>query len=144
MIVLSNTTPQIIQPGQSITFDDVVLHSGCGECHRANTGSIKLRANGVYEAHFSANIGVEATPVAAPDAVVNPAPLQLALAIGGEPLPETTMISYPAAANELNNVSTATAIKNCCGDYDRVTVINTGTEAVVIGANPALFIKRVS
>lgn len=134
MIVLSNTIAQTIEPGQSITFDDVVLHSGCGECHRSNTGSVKLRANGVYEAHFSANIGgaTAATPV------------QLALAIGGEPLLETTMISVPAAVNDLNNVATATAIKNCCGDYDRVSVTNTGTDPVVVGANPVLFIKRVS
>ena len=134
MIVLTNTIAQTIEPGASVTFDEVILHSGCGECHRKGTGSVKLRCNGVYELHFSANIGgaTAATPV------------QLTLEIGGEPLPETTMISVPTAAADLNNVATATLLKNCCGDYDRVTVANTGTEPVTVGANPVLYVKRVS
>lgn len=37
MISLSNTTAQTLTPGQSITFNTVVLHTGCAECHRANT-----------------------------------------------------------------------------------------------------------
>ncbi|UNI72519.1 MAG: hypothetical protein [Chaetfec virus UA24_144] len=134
MIVLSSTVAQTLQPGQALTFNDVILHSGCGECHRGGSGSVKLRANGIYEAAFSANVSsaTAATPV------------QLSLAIGGEPLPETTMISTPAAADAFNNISTQTAIKNTCGDYDRVTVVNTGTAPVTVGANPVLFIKRLS
>lgn len=134
MIVLTNTTAQTIEPGQSLTFNDVILHSGCGECHRQNSGSVKLRANGIYDAHFSANISGAAAGT----------PVQLALAIGGESLLETTMISTPSAADALDNVSTETAIKNSCGDYDRVTVVNTGTVAVTVGANPVLFIKRIA
>ena len=134
MIVLSNTSPQTLAPGASITFNSVVLHTGCAECHRAGTGSVKLRCNGIYEANFAANIG---------GAAAN-APVQLSLAIGGQVLPETTMIATPATANALNNVATATAIKNCCGDFDRVTVTNNGTNPVTVGANPVLFIKRIS
>lgn len=134
MIVLTNTIAQTIAPGASLTFDEVILHSGCGECHRKGTGSVKLRCNGVYELHFHANVGGETAATA----------VQLALAIGGEPLPETTMISVPVAVDDLNNVGTSTLLKNCCGDYDRVTVVNTGTVPVVIGANPVLYVKRVS
>lgn len=133
MIVLSNTTAQTLAPGQAITFDDVVLHSGCGECHRRNTGSVKLRANGVYDVSFSGNIGAEA-----------PGPAQLAIQLGWATLPETTMISQTAAAGDLNNVATSTGVKNCCGDYDRITVVNTGTTPLVVGANSSLFIKRLS
>lgn len=54
------------------------------------------------------------------------------------------MISTPSAASSLNNVSTSTIVKNCCGDYDRITVVNTGTTDINIGANPVLTIKRLS
>lgn len=132
MILLSNTTEQTLQPGQSIVFDEVLLKCGSCECHRRNTDAVKLRSNGVYVAEFSANIGT---------AVAN-TPVQLALTLGGSPLPETTMISNPGAVGSLNNVAKTTRIKNCCGDYDRVRVTNTGTTAVVVGANSSFVLER--
>lgn len=134
MIVLSNTTAEVIAPGQAITFNTVVLHTGTGECHRPGTSSVKMKSNGIYELYFSANIGSAVADTTA----------QLNIQVGGETLPETTMISETSTANELNNVSAKTAVKNCCCDFDRVTVANTGVNAVNIGANPTLFIKRVS
>lgn len=134
MIILSNTTAQVVQPGQAITFNTVVLHTGCGECHRPGTSSVKMKANGIYELSFSGNIGstVEGTTAF------------LALAVGGEVLPESRMVTETSTADELNNVATKTAIKNCCCDYDRVTVVNTGINPVNIGENPSFFVKRVS
>ena len=134
MIVLSNTTDQTVQPGQAITFNTVVLHTGNGECHRPGTSSVKMKANGIYEVFFSGNIGATTETTA----------VQLNIAVGGERLPETIMMSMSEAAGDLNNVATKTAVKNCCCDYDRITVINSGTVPVNIGANPTLFIKRVS
>lgn len=134
MIILSNTTAQVVQPGQAITFDTVVLHTGTGECHRPGTSSVKMKANGIYEVFFGGNIG----------ATTATTDVQLNIQIGGETLPETNMISTTAAAGDLNNVSAKTAIKNCCCDYDRLTVVNTGTVAVNIGAGSSFFIKRVS
>lgn len=134
MIILSNTTEQTIQAGQSITFNNKILHTGCAECHRANTGSVKMRANGIYVVSFSGNIGGATAATA----------VQLSIQIGGETLPETTMISIPAAANDLNNVATTTVLRNCCGDYDRLTVVNTGTEPVIVGANSAFTVRRVA
>lgn len=131
MIVLSNTAAQTLAPGQSMTFDEDVLHTGCGECWRKNTGVVKLRANGVYELNFSGNIsGATAS-----------GPAQLGLAIGEARLPETTMQS---SSTGFNNVATATAVKNCCGDYDQITVKNTGTTTITVGPNAVLYIKRVS
>lgn len=136
MIILSNTTAQTIQPGQAITFDTVVLHTGNGECHRPGTSSVKMKANGIYEAIFNGNVGVPTG--------TTPGPVQLNIAIGGETLAETRMEATPAAVGEFFNVGANTAIKNCCCDYDRLTVVNTGTIPVTIGANPSFFIKRVS
>ena len=64
--------------------------------------------------------------------------------LSGAPLPETTMISTPATANAINNVSATTAIKNSCGDYDRIYIVNTGTTEINIDANPVLFVKRIA
>lgn len=134
MITLSNTTTQVVQPGQAITFNTVVLHTGNGECHRPGSSSVKMKASGIYELYFSGNIGAITATTAA----------QIAIAVGGEVLPETTMISTTEAAGDVNNVSAKTGYKNCCCDYDRVTVVNTGTANINVDANPCLFIKRVS
>lgn len=134
MIELTNTSAQVIQPGQSVAFNTVVLHTGCGECYRRNTPSVKLRANGIYEIAFSGNV---ASATAA-------TPVQLALALGGIGLPETVMVSTPATANTFNNIASSTFVQNTCGDYDRVTVINTGTTPVTLSANMKLSVRRLS
>lgn len=134
MIVLSNTTEQTLTPGQSISFNTIITKSGDGECFRRDTTSVRLRRMGRYEIHFSANVS----------GIVAATPVQLTIQTSGVNLPETTMISVPAAVGDLNNVATATAVANCCGDFDRVTVTNTGTSTISIGANPNLFVKRIS
>lgn len=132
MIKLSNTIAQTVPVGQSLTFNQVLLHTGCGECHRANSGAIKMRGNGVYEVGFSANVTGATAAV----------PVQLTLAFGGDLAPETTMVYTPAAANAVGRVSIVDPVRNCCGDYDRVTVVNTGTTPIIISANPLFFVKR--
>ena len=123
MIELTNSAAQVVQPGQSVAFDTVVLHT-----------SIKLRANGIYEVAFSGNItgSTAATPI------------QLAIALGGIALPETVMVSTPATANAFSNVATSTFVQNTCGDYDRVTVVNSGTDPVTISANMNFSVRRLS
>jgi hypothetical protein len=133
MIVLSNTTAQTVNAGQAITFNNLVMHSGNGECYKKGTNSVKLRNNGVYEISFSANIGGGAGVTS-----------QLNIQLGGSSLAETTMISTTGTAGTLNNVYGSTYVRNCCCDFDRVTIVNTGAQAVTIGANPCLKIKRVA
>lgn len=135
MIILSNSTDQTLAVGESLAFDTETLHCGCTESHRKNTSSVKLRCFGVYDIHFSGN-------VAGPTAYTQ---LELTVELGGDPLPETTMISTPAIVNtEFNNVSTDTAVRSWRGDYDRVTVTNTGTTPVIVRAGAALKIHRMS
>lgn len=134
MIELSNTTAQTIAPGQSLTFDITILKSGCAEAHRTNSGIVTLRADcAIYEVHFAANVSGTAA-----------GPVQLAIALDGEPLVETTMISTVGAAGDLNNVAIATLVKTGCGCCGSITVTNNGTSTVIVGANPALFVKRVA
>lgn len=131
MIVLSNTAAQTIEPGQTIIFNEVILHSGDGECWRKSTGSIKMRRNGIYEIHFAGNVAAAE-------------PVQLAIQLSGVTLPETTMMASPGGVTAFTNVATATLVKNCCCDYDRISVTNTGTAAIDLAANPCLFVKRLS
>ena len=132
MIVLSNSTEQTLLAGQSVTFDLTKLKCGSAECHRQGTASVKLRCSGVYHVAFGGNIG----------GTVAGTPVQLAIELGGDPLLETTMISIPGAVGDLNSVYRATYVKNCCCDYDRITVTNTGTSDVVVGANAELTIAH--
>lgn len=134
MIILSNTTEQTLAVGQSITFDNVVQHTGCDVCFRNNSGAAGLRAiPGTYAISFSGNVG----------GTVAAAPVQLSVEVGGAPLAETTMISTPAAVGDLNNVATSTRVQTCAGLGNNVTVTNTGTNPIVIGANSNLTIARV-
>ena len=133
MIVLSNSAQQTLEPGQSMTFDLTKLHTGCAECHREGSSAVKLRCKGIYELEFHANVG---------GSVVGTVALQME--IGCEVLPETTMIVTEDTVGSLTNVSAGTLVKNCCGDYDRVTITNTGTVAAVIAPNSAFIVKRVA
>lgn len=131
MMVLSNTTEQTLQPGQVATFDTMVLRTGCNETHRLNSGVVLVR-QGCFRVSFSGNItGTAAGPV------------QLALALDGSPLTETTMINSIGTAGDLENASAQTAFRSCPGCCSRITVMNTGTVPVVIGANPSLTVTRV-
>ena len=105
----------------------------CSTCHRKGTGSVKLNRSGAYMVSFHANVtgATAATPV------------QLALALGGDVMPETTMIFTPETANTVGQVSICLPVFNSCCDYDRVTVVNTGTTDIVISANPMLAISKM-
>lgn len=134
MIEVSNTTAQTLAAGQAITFDKVLLKTGCAECHRANTSSVKLCSRGTYVVSFSSNIGADAATTA----------VQLPIQLGGDTIIGSTMTSTTATSGDLNSVSTTVPVRNYCCDYDRVTIVNTGTTAVTVGVNSTLFIRRVS
>lgn len=134
MIELSNTTAQTLAPGQALTFDTVLLNTGCGECHRTNSGIVTLRKIGIYEVHFSANISGTAA-----------GQVELVIELDGEPLPETLMTNAIGTAGDLENAATATLVRTCCGCGGRLSVVNpSATESTLVGANPAFYVKRVA
>lgn len=133
MIQLTNSVPLTLAPGASVTFDTVLLKTGCDVCHRKNSGLVQLNATCArYEVEFSANIGATAVGLA-----------QLAIALDGETLPETVMAAQTAAVDNLNNVATGTIVKTCCRGADTVTVKNIGTTTVTV-ANANLRVGRWS
>lgn len=134
MIELTNSIAQTLAPGQSATFDTVILQTGCAECHRPNSGSITLtRKNTIYEVEFYANVG---------DTAIGDA--QIGITLNGSPLVETNAISTTAAAGDLNRVSSSTFIQTCCcGVPDTLLLTNTGTTTINIGANPIFKVKKI-
>lgn len=44
MIELTNSAAQTVLPEQAVTFDTVMLHTGCGECFTKGIPSVELRA----------------------------------------------------------------------------------------------------
>jgi hypothetical protein len=130
VIILTNLASQELAPGQSLTFNVEVLHTGRCECHRPNSGAVILRRQqAVFGIHFSANIGATEPGVA-----------QLSICLNSSPLIETTMQSTTNAAGDLNNVSKYTAVQTCCGP-ETITVVNTGETTVTV-EDPSLFVER--
>ena len=134
MIQVSNSTAQTLSPGQSLTFDSVLLKSGCAETHRVNSGIVTLRSNcGIYEVHFTGN-------VSAPSA----SPVQLAIQLDGETLPETTIYEEITTPGVGQSVAAATLVRTGAGCCGRIGVVNTGTTTISVLANTSLFIKRIA
>lgn len=133
MILLSNSATQTIQPGEAMTFDLEKIKTGCSEYHRQGSSAIKLRKCGIYELMFTGNVGGAAVGT-----------VQLQMEAGGEVLPETTIIVTEDTVGSLDNVAAHTFFKNCCGDCDRITLVNTGTIAAVVDANSAFSAKRLA
>lgn len=134
MVQLKNTTAQTLQPGQSITFDDLVSWSGNGECARSG-GPVGLRFPGAIYKIFTKIILSGATAAT---------PVQVAITLGGAALPETTMIYTPATADAVGTVSTETYIRTCSGFSNAVTVTNNGTTPVTIQPNSFLSVIRTA
>ena len=135
MLNLSNTTEQIIEPGQSITFDLVLLQT-CSNAERHQTGSANTTLlNGcIFEIDFSANIAGEAA-----------GEIELAIFMDGEVIPSTNMIQTAAAANNLYNVSRPGVRVRKFGCSNTISVRNNGDTNIILPAKAAnLGIKRVA
>ena len=135
MIELSNTTAQTIPVGGMVSFDKVLLKSGCDVCYNSMVPtSVKLRSKTIYDIEFHGNI----TSATAGDTV------QIAVAVDSTPLAQTAMNATPAAAGDLVNVSAGTYFRNCCCDLDRISVMNTGTVPVVIAPNSSFRVAHLN
>ena len=128
MIVLSNATAQTIQPGEDAVLNVAVQRSGCDTVWQG-PGPLHLRC-GLYEIQFTGNVsGVAGTQP------------NLAVAVDGAVLPETTMTATASLSTDVFNVHASTLRKNCIAGV-AVSVRNTGTTAVTLAANPALVVER--
>ena len=134
MIELSNTNAQVLAAGQSAVFNSVILHTGCAECHRNNTGAINLtQKNAIYEVSFNCNIGATTAGDTA----------EIGITLDGSPLQETNSKVVTAAVGDLQNVSAETFINTCCcGGSNTVSLTNLGTTEITIDEYPRISVKR--
>lgn len=133
MIILTNNASLELDPGQSLTFNTVILHTGCAECYRPGSGAVTLRMQqAIYDIDLKANIGATA-----------PGAANLTIFLDGSPMPETVMISTTAAAGDVNNVACSTGVRTCCCGPETITIANNGDTTVIV-EQPLLKIKRVA
>ena len=132
---------QTVEANRSLYFTDTIVDGSCSIIHRVSSGLVTLRGltnqcRARFQVSFSGNIAV------ATGGTVGP--ISLAIAISGEAIPGTNMISTPAAVGEFNNVATSTYIdvpRGCC---ITVSVQNTSDDTAIDVQNANLIVERVA
>lgn len=132
---------QTVTAGSNVLFTDTVVNGNCSIIHRNGSGLVTLRGitNNQCRARFRVSFGGN---IALPTGGTVGA-IFLAIAINGEAVATTTMISTPAAVEEYNNIFSAVFLdvpKGCCV---QVSVKNTSTQAVSV-QNANLIVERVA
>ena len=131
---------QTVASNQNVQFTDTSVCGSCSILHRAGSGLVTLRGitnqcRARFKAFFSGNIAI---PTGGTVEAIS-----LALAINGEAIATTTMITTPAAVEEFANVATAVYFDvpaDCC---ITVSVKNISTQDVDV-QNANLIIERVA
>lgn len=132
---------QTVAENQNVIFTDTIISGNCSIVHREGSGLVTLRGltNSQCRARFRVTFGAN---LAIPDGGTVEA-ISLAIAINGEPVATTTMISTPAAVEEFNNVFSSIFLdvpRSCC--Y-QISVRNTSTQDIDV-QNANLIIERVA
>lgn len=131
---------QTVPANGNVIFTDTVVCGNCSIMHREGSGLVTLRGltnqcRARFRVSFGGNIALPTGGTVGP--------ISLAIAINGEPVATTTMISTPAAVEEFNNVFSAIFIdvpKGCCS---QISVRNTSDQPVNI-QNANLIVERVA
>jgi hypothetical protein len=139
MEIIANAV-QTVNANQNVYFTDTIACGGCSIIHRDNSGLITLKGvtnqcRARYKVTFTGNVAIPTGGTAGP--------ISFAIAVEGEAIPYSTMISTPLDVGDFNNISTTVIIdipKGCC--YT-IAVQNIGTAAVEI-ENANLIIDRVA
>jgi hypothetical protein len=105
---------QTVNENANVLFTDTVVCGNCSIMHRDGSGLVTLRGltnqcRARFRVSFGGNIAVPTGGTVGP--------ISLAIAVNGEPVATTTMISTPAAVEEYNNVFSAIFLdvpRGCC------------------------------
>ena len=131
---------QTVPAGANVIFTDTVVSGNCSIMHREGSGLVTLRGltnqcRARFRVSFGGNIAITTGGTVEP--------ISLAIAVNGEPVATTTMISTPAAVEEYNNVFSAIFLdipKGCCSS---ISVRNTSGQAIDV-QNANLIVERVA
>lgn len=144
MAEYTSNAVQTVGAGQNVLFTDAPIPCTKGYViHREGSGLFTLRGivnncNGCfarYKVSFGANIAIPTGGTVEP--------ISLALAIDGEPIPTSSVISTPAAVEEYDNVYASifiTVPRGCC--YT-IAVENTSTQAIDV-QNANIIVERTA
>ena len=131
---------QVVADGANVLFTDTIAGGNCAITHRDGSGLVTLRGltnqcRARYRVSFGGNIAIPTGGTVGP--------ISLAIAIDGEAVATTTMISTPAAVEEYQNVFSAIFLdipRGCCS---QISVKNISDQDIEI-QNANLIIERVA
>lgn len=138
MAEFTYTAQQTVAQNGNVLFNETAVSGSNCIKHREGSGIITLRGltnqcRARFFVDFSANIAVPTGGTAGA--------ISLAIAISGEPVLSSQMISTPAAVDQFNNVSAGIYVDvpaHCCVN---IAVENTSTQAIEV-ANANLIVNR--
>lgn len=132
---------QTVSTGSNVVFTNTAVSGTQCMLHREGSGLVTLRGitnqtRARFKITFGGNVALPAdtTPVT---------PISLAIALNGEPVAETTMISTPATAATYNSVGRVLFLDIPAGCCSQVSVKNTSVSSISI-QNASLIIERVA
>lgn len=139
MELISNAI-QEVAANQNVLFTDTVVKGNCSIVHREGSGLVTVRGitdqcRARYKVSFGGNVAIPTGGTVGP--------ILLAIAINGEGIAASTVISTPVAVEEYNNVFSAVFLdvpRGCC--YT-ISVQNLTDEAIEV-QNANLIIERVA
>ena len=131
---------QVVADGTNVLFTDTVVGGNCAITHRDGSGLVTLRGltnqcRARFRVSFGGNIAIPTGGTVGP--------ISLAIAIDGEAVATTTMISTPAAVEEYQNVFSTIFLdipRGCCS---QISVKNISDQDIEI-QNANLIIERVA
>ena len=131
---------QTVPAGANVIFTDTTVCGNCSIMHREGSGLVTLRGltnqcRARFRVSFGGNIALPTGGTVGP--------ISLAIAVNGEPVATTTMISTPAAVEEFNNVFSAIFLdvpKGCCS---QISVRNISDQPIDV-QNANLIVERVA
>ena len=131
---------QTVSANANVAFTDSVTRGSCSIIHSGGSGLITVRGitnqcRARFHAFFNANVAIPTGGTVGP--------ISLAIAINGEAIGPSTMISTPAAVEEFNNVSSGVYLDVPAGCCYTISVKNlTGDDIELQNAN--LIVERVA
>ena len=131
---------QVVEANQNILFTDTAIAGSCSILHRSGSGLVTLRGitnqcRARFRVTFGGNVSLPAGGALGP--------VSLAIAINGEPVATTTMISTPAALGDFNNVFSSIFLDVPAGCCSQISVKNTTDQSIDV-QNANLIVERVA
>lgn len=132
---------QTVAVNQDVLFTNTSVRGCPSILHREGSGIVTLRglANGQCRARFRVSFGAN---IAVPEGETA-GPVELTIAINGEGIPSSRMVSTPLDVDNYNNVSADIFIDVPIGCCTQLSIKNTGTIPVNV-QNANMIVERVA